>query len=300
VRWKVADLKVVQTPDTQPLIPSDSSLISASQQPGASATVTSINEVTGRLNWQMRPGVGTGDRMGDVREHVLGGSLLVVESQTTSRSAIVRSGLFGIGRPWRYRSAGRIDPSLVLHSDGSLSFIETLPNGSPRFVIVKGDTGEALERIPMPTGVHVALGVGCVSGANVVRLLPPQAGATTGLKEAVVFPLVVSNDFEDFGQCGIVSGRLERTIYLARIDQREHRVEPAHVYEVPAGRAAPRSRCSRCRRTVTARCSCHGRPFTLTPGSASPGWCDCPTRGGRSSSCRRPARFGWPARTTWR
>jgi hypothetical protein len=240
VRWKVDGLSVVQTPDTQPLTPSDRGLVHSSQAPGGSAIVESINEVTGRLNWRIRPGVGTGDRIEVVREHLLGGALLVVESKTAGSSAIVRSGQFAQGRPWRYRSQGRIDPSLVQHKDGTISFIETLPTGFPRFVVLRGETGEAIGRLPMPSGVHVALNVSCVEAANVVRLLPPQAGATTGTPDAVVFPLVIADDFEDFSQCGSVSGRLKRTLYLARIDQREKRVEPAFAYDVPAGTTAPR------------------------------------------------------------
>lgn len=242
IRWKVDSLKVMQTPETTPLVYSERSLISTHQPLGGNiASVESINQVTGRLNWRMRPPVGPGDKVVTVREQAIGGAVMVIDRPYDHSFALVRGGGIATGAPWRYRSAGTIAADVVMHSDGGVSFIETLPDGFSRYVGITGDRGVVLHRIPLPTGVQVAMNVGCVAGANAAREVPGQVGPITAAPDAgaLMFPVVVSDDREDFERCGSVSGRLQRILYVARIGADVKKVETVRVYDVPAGSIPP-------------------------------------------------------------
>jgi Big-like domain-containing protein len=240
IRWKVDSLTTTQTADTQPLVPSERRWVATHQAPGGVASVESINMVSGRLNWRMRPAVSSGDAIATVREQLTGGAVMVVERQFDGTFSLVRGGEIKQGAPWRYRSAGTIGADVVMHGDGAVSFMETLPSGFSRFVGISGDHGVVLHRVSLPSGVHIAMNVGCIAGANAAREVPAQVGPVTATPEGpLVFPIVVSDDREDFEQCGGVTGRLKRTVYMARIGANVRTVESMRVYDVPAGSKPP-------------------------------------------------------------
>lgn len=240
IRWRVGGMTTTQTADTQPLVPSDRRWVATNQNPGRVPTVESINVVSGRLNWRMRPAVSNGDRIVTVREQLIGGAVMVVDRQYDRTFALVRGGEIRQGAPWRYRSAGTIGADVVMHGDGGVSFMETLPSGFSRFVSISGDHGVVLHRASLPSGVHIAMNVGCVAGANAAREVPAQVGPITATPEGpLVFPIVVSDDREDFEPCGGVTGRLKRTVYMAKIGTNVRTAESMRVYDAPAGSKPP-------------------------------------------------------------
>ena len=200
IRWKVGTLSVIQLPAEMATQSSSAQrpMVTTNQTPGGVASVQSINWATGRLEWQMRPAVRTGDMIASVREHPDGGAVMVVDGPGDYGSALVRGGDLKKGAPWRYRSAGKIAPALVLHTDSSISFLETLPDRSAEFV-----------------------------------------GPINTAQNQVLFPIVVTQDREDYSVCGTVSGRMLRTISMAVLGSGQPRVEHLRDYTQPAGAPQP-------------------------------------------------------------
>ena len=239
IRWKVDGLRVVQTPDTKPPLASEGHMVTTHQQPGGLAHVQSTEWASGRLNWRMRPAVRTGDLIASVREHPDGGAVMVVNGPGQYGSALVRGGDLKKGAPWRYRSAGKIAPELVLHTDSSISFLEMFPDGSGGFVSISGDRGVVLGRMQLPIGIRMSLSENCVPGANTVISIPGQVGPINNANNQVMFPVVVTEDREDYAVCGSVSGRMLRTVYVAVLGSGLPRVEHLRDYTQPAGAPQP-------------------------------------------------------------
>jgi hypothetical protein len=239
-RWKVGSVSIFQYQPGTPGAASDKNMIHTEQRPAQAPTVMSINEATGRLNWREAPAMNGSDAIESVREQQIGGAVMVVTSKTDGSWSVVRGGPSAQGRPWRYRSAGRLDRDVVMDRLGGLVAIETNANGFPSWLAIDGPTGGVIFRDPLPTGVHIAMNVACVKGANSGRLLPAQVGPPAAqLDGSIMFALVRSDDREDFERCGSVSGRLQRSVQLATITPTVKKIDLLRMYEVPAGSKPP-------------------------------------------------------------
>jgi hypothetical protein len=235
-RWQVGSLQVTQTPDTQPLQARNHNLVGTRQTPGQLMLVESINNSTGWLNWRERPAANTSEVSAGVRELLVnGGAVVVVDSNDSGRSAIVRTG----GTPWRYQSSGQIRPEMVLSSDGGLLVMERNGSGFTQMVLLDASTGRVARREPLPNGTYLALNVRCIKGAHGVDYVPAQVGPLNPQLRETHFGLVLSEDQENFGVCNEVSGTFKRTVMIGRLSGGERRVETVTTIEVPTEATVP-------------------------------------------------------------
>ena len=235
IRWKVGSLQVVQTPDTQPLKPSAKNLVATGQKPGEVAYIFSVNDTTGWMNWRERPASNPSETPASIREMAGGDAVHVYDSKETGLSALIHSG----ARPWRYQSAGRIRPAMMVALDNGITIMETTDTGFTRLVVFDGADGRVISRVPLPNGVYLALNARCIKGAHGINYQPAQIGPlNTDGGHGYNFGVVLSNDREDYGVCGQVSGTLKRTVAVVTLDDAK-RIATAATLEVPAGSPAP-------------------------------------------------------------
>ena len=235
-RWQIGGVKIFQTPETQPLKARPDNMVVTRQTPGEVMIVESINDSTGWLHYRERPAASETEVSTARRELlVTGGAIVLVESMATGQSALVRSG----GAPWRYQSAGWIQPQLALTSDGMMIVIEQARNGFTQVVLFDSATGQVVARSPVQGGTHLALNVRCVKGAHGARYVPAQTGPLNPEGRLVQFGIVTAEDREDFSDCGQVRGSFKRTVMVATISGDGPRVETAAVVDAPPGDTPP-------------------------------------------------------------
>lgn len=240
VRWRIGTLAMIETPFSGPPKDTGKSALWAFQRPGQVTSLMSVSDSTGHLNWFGGPAVASSETILTLHEQSAGGAVLAVESQTAGNSALVRAGPSAQATPWRYRSAGILDPNIVMDAANGIQVMETGPGRFPQLLIMDGLTGVVRRRDILPAGVHVAINVGCINGANAARLVPAKVGpAGAQVDGSVRFMLVGSDDREDFERCGSVSGYLRRTVMFATMSPGVKNVDTLRVYEVPAGSLPP-------------------------------------------------------------
>jgi hypothetical protein len=242
LRWRNSGLQVTETPEsgarTSNPVEEHMQLVAAS--PARRGLVTSINAATGGIDWIGTPAVNDSEMVTTLRAHTIGGSLLVIEPRDGTGSALARSGPPGSGKPWRYRSPGRLGDWIVQDRGGGFAIVETRPDRFPELVFFDGRTGRVTARGGFGRGVGVGLNIGCINGVNAVRDLPAEIGPTSIQPDGrIAFEMVRIDDLEDFQQCDRVSGRLRRVIELMTITMAGPNVQPLRVYEAPAGSAPP-------------------------------------------------------------
>jgi Bacterial Ig-like domain (group 2) len=240
IRWRVGSLSVIQTQNGRPGASGDTSnLVMTQQKPGQIGSIISLANVDGYLNWRLRPAVNTYETFDSIRELRSGGAAMVVSSTTGRTSSLIRGGPASAS-PWRYRSAGYLAKDFLVDTNGDILAIETRADRFPSFLIIEGATGKVRMRDPLPSGVQIATNVGCVKGANSGRLVPAQVGPLAPQADRNIrFELVTSDDREDFEQCGIVSGRSLRHLYVATVGATVKKVDLVRLYEVQAGAKPP-------------------------------------------------------------
>lgn len=234
-RWKVGALLVVQTPDTQPLKPSPRNLVATGQKPGEPAYILSVNSSTGWQNWRARPASNPTETPEGLREMAGNDAVLVYDSKETGRSAIVHS---ATGQPWRYQSAGRIRPMMIVSKDNHVMAMETSETGFTRLLVMDGADGRVFSRVPLPSGVGLQLNQDCVKGHHGIRYIPSQVGPFNNDGRGLNFGIVLFDDHEDFGICGTVSGTYKRTVAIVTIDDAK-RIANVATVEIPVGGAVP-------------------------------------------------------------
>ena len=235
-RWQIGSLKIFQTPETQPLKARPDNMIVTRQTPGDVIIVESINESTGWLHFRERPAANETEVSTARRELlVTGGAIVLVESTATGQSALVRSG----GTPWRYQSAGRIQPQLVLTSDGMMIAIEHAAHGFTQVVLFDSATGRVVARSPVQGGTYLALNVRCIKGAHGAHYVPAQTGPLNPGNRLVHFGIVTAEDREDFSDCGQVRSSFKRTVMVATISADPPRLETAAVVDARPGDTPP-------------------------------------------------------------
>jgi len=208
--------------------------------PARRGLVTTIDPDTGRTTWMETPAINDSEIITSVREHTIGGSLLVIESRDGTGSTLGRIAPRGRGGPWRYRSRGRLSGWIVQDRAGSLALIETRSDGFPELVSFDGRTGRVVTRVGFPRGVEIALNVGCVNGSNEVREVPAELGPTTVLQDgSILFEMLRIDDLEDHEQCARASGRLRRVLELVTITTKGASIQPLRSYEETPGSVAP-------------------------------------------------------------
>jgi hypothetical protein len=226
-RWQIGETMILQSPDTQPLKAGDTvSAVTTKPHPDAPTTIESINRTTGWLNWRERPATHAGELATSIREMAVGGGAIVAFDTVDGRSALLRSG----GPQWRYQFPNRIRPELVLTTDGGIVALETTRAGFAQLVALNGATGRVDVRRPIANGTHLVLNVNCVKGAHGARYVPAQVGPLNPQLRFVQFGVVQSEDREDFGVCGQVSGSFKRKIMLVSLDN-EERIDLAATLE---------------------------------------------------------------------
>ena len=231
---------MVETPDSGPPTNVGGNLISANHLPGELASVISVHESTGHLNWFEVPPAIASDKIQAIRQQPAGDAVMVIESQAHDSSVLVRTGPSAHSTPWRYRSVGTLGPEMVMDSSGAILMMETPRDRFPRLAIFDGLTGNVMVREPLPSGVHVVLNVGCVPGANAARMVPAQVGPPAAqLDGSLMFEIVTSDGLENFERCGSVSGYVRRNIMLATVKGQVKHVDSLRLYEVPAGSTPP-------------------------------------------------------------
>ena len=238
IRWKVGGLQIFQTGATKPIAPSEKLMISSSQAPGQKTRVLAINEAEGSLAWQTVTAMAADEKAAGVREQPRGGAIIVAEGPD-GRSALVRTAGQTLGTPWRYQSAGTLLPDLVLDPLGNLLAVETA-NGFPRLLFVDGASGAVMMREPLPLGSAVSLNAACVPGAHAARNVPAQVGPLTVQPGNIItLPMVITDDLEDFAQCGTIAGRRERAVSIATVDGDIKRIDALKRYQAGVHGAPP-------------------------------------------------------------
>ena len=187
-RWRHANVRVMETMKSRARTsnPREERERVVVIVPAKRGLVTSIDADTGRIGWIETPAINDSEIVTRQRPHTIGGALLVMESRDGTGSALVRSAPRGSGKPWRYRSAGRLGDWIVQDRDGSLALIETRPDGFPELVSFDGGTGHVRTRGAFGRGAAVRLNIGCVDGANEVRDLPAEKSDPRRLSPASV------------------------------------------------------------------------------------------------------------------
>lgn len=236
-RWQVGTMMIVQTPDTQPLKGGDTvSALATRREPDGMTIVESINRTTGWLNYREHSATSPKETAVAIREIPGSGSGLVIFDTVDGRSALIRTG----PAPWRYQFPNRIRPQILRTSNGDVIVMERAPSGVMQLVGLDGATGYVGVRDPLPKGAHVALNVGCVKGAHGARYLPAEVGPLNPNSNALHFAMVISEDREDFGVCGQVSGNYKRTVIMATAGlSGPYREDLATTIEVSAAEEVP-------------------------------------------------------------
>jgi hypothetical protein len=143
------------------------------------------------------------------------------------------------GLPWRYQSSGTIQPELLMDPLGDMIAVETA-NGFPKLLVVNGQSGAVTLREPLPIGTSVVLNAACVPGAHAARNVPAQVGPLTAQPgDTITLPMVITDDIEDFAQCGTISGRRERAVSVATLSGARKRIDALKRYEFGIGGTAP-------------------------------------------------------------
>jgi hypothetical protein len=234
-RWQIGGVMILQSPTTQPLKAGDTvSAVATNRNPGEPTTIESINRTTGWLNWRERPATHHDETVVSFREMVVGTGAVMLVDTKDGRSALVRSG----SAQWRYQFPNRVRPELILSKDGGILAMETTRAGFTQLVALNGSTGHVGVRQPLPNGTYSLLNARCVKGAHGARYLPATVGPLAQLR-TLTFGLVVSDDLEDFGTCGQVTGSFKRRILLATAADGENRVDVAATIEGSPATSAP-------------------------------------------------------------
>ncbi len=237
-RWKVGSSAVVQTSAGRPTAQLSKSMISTRQRPGEKTLVLSINEGSGDLNWQTTVALDAAENARSVQSQPRGGAVTVLETRG-GRGAIVRTTGNQPGYPWRYQSSGTIQPELVTDPLGDMIAVETT-NGFSKLLVIDGQSGFVRMREPLPMGSSVVLNAACMAGAHAARNVPAQVGPLTAQPDdTITLPMVITDDLEDFGQCGTMSGRRERVVSIATVSGSTKRIDALKRYELPVNGVAP-------------------------------------------------------------
>jgi hypothetical protein len=236
-RWQVGTRIILQTPDTQPLKGGDTvSLLSTRREPDGMTIVESINRTTGWLNYREHSPTSPKETAVGIREIPGSGSGLVVFDTVDGRSALIRTG----PTPWRYQFPNRVRPEIIRTSNGDVIVMERPASGMMQLVGLDGATGHVGVRDPLPRGVHVAFNVGCVKGAHGVSYVPTEVGPLNPQLNDLHFAMVISEDREDFGVCGQVSGNYKRKVAMATAGLcAPYREDLAATIEVTAAEDVP-------------------------------------------------------------
>ncbi len=240
-RWRSGSNSVVQAfppPafEEDPDPPTLSIDLAAGRRPVLSSTETE----TGTLIWSEAPAISIAEKSVGMHRQPIGGVLLVVEGRDGIGSALVRGGPSAAGTPWRYRSPGRLGHEIVQDAAGRFQILEVRADGFPEFVAFDGRTGTILSRTPFSPGVDGSLNVRCVPAANAMRLVPARVGPPRIYEPGIVlFEVVSTDDLQDYGVCGQVSGRLRRTVSVVTVSATDKGLHTLGKFESPAGSSVP-------------------------------------------------------------
>ena len=121
---------------------------------------------------------------------------------------------------------------------GNMIAIETA-NGFPKLLVLDGRNGAIQLREPLPMGTAVVLNAACKPGAHAARNVAAQVGPLTAQPVGIItVPMVITDDLEDFAQCGSMTGRRERVVSIATVSGSAKRIDALKRYEFgPADRA---------------------------------------------------------------
>jgi hypothetical protein len=237
-RWKIGSLSVMQTGPGRPTAESSKNMISTRQRPGEKTRVLSINEGSGDLDWQTTVALDVAESARSVQRQSRGGAV-TVSAAPDGRGAVVRTTGDEPGYPWRYQSSGAIQPGLVMDPLGNMIAVETT-SGFPKLLMLDGQSGFVTMRDPLPIGTSVVLNAACVAGAHAARNVPAQVGPlTVQSDDTITLPMVITDDLEDFGECGTMSGRRERAVSIATVSGSAKRIDALKRYELPVNGVAP-------------------------------------------------------------
>ena len=236
-RWQIGPVMILQTTETQPLKGGDTlSALHAVKTPGGATLVESINRTTGWLNYREYSATPQNETAVSMREVPRLGGAVAAFDTADGRSVLVRTG----SSPWRYQFPNRIRPEIAVTTNGDVIVMERAPSGVMQLVALDGTTGHVGIRQPLPNGAHVAFNVGCVKGANGARYLPGEIGPLNPDLNALHFGVVLSEEREDFGVCGQVTGTYKRKVMLATVKLgEEYRVDLASTIEVSSATTVP-------------------------------------------------------------
>ena len=202
--------------------------------------MSSTDTATGALIWSVAPAIAIAEKSVGIHRQPIGGVLLVVEGRDGVGSALVRGGPSAAGTPWRYRSPGRLGHEIVQDTAGRFQIVEVRADGFPEFVAFDGRTGTILSRTAFAPGFDGALNVRCVPAANAIRLVPARVGAPRIYEPGIVlFEVVATDDLQDYGVCGQVSGRLRRTVSVVTVTATDKGFHTLGKFELPAGSSVP-------------------------------------------------------------
>lgn len=237
IRWKTGPMTVVQN-FAAAITPTDKVVIrTAHDEPTQKTKVFALNEGSGALEWQSIAAMAPGEKANAVRIQPRGGAVTVAEG-ADGRVALVRTAGQSLGSPWRYQSSGTLLPDLVMDTLGNLVAVETA-NSFPTLLFIDGGSGLVRTREPLPIGMIVALNAACVPGAHAARNVAAQVGPLTVQADAIALPLVLTDDTEDFAQCGMVAARRERIVSIATVQPDAKRINGLRRYEAGADGAPP-------------------------------------------------------------
>jgi hypothetical protein len=232
-------VKVIQTPPTAGTPGVDPPLLTTYEPAGRQPMLFATDFETGEDLWSEAPPMSAGEKAASLYAQRIGGALIVIDRRDGLGSALVRGGPSPVGTPWRYQSSGRLGHALVQDGGGQIAVIETRSDGFPEFVSFDGRTGTVIIRSAFVPGIDAALNVGCVSGAHGARFVPARIGDPRIYPGVVVFEKVTANDLQDYGVCGVVSGRLRRHVELMMARPDGMTVQPLATYEFAAGTSPP-------------------------------------------------------------
>ncbi len=241
IRWRSGGASVIQA-FPPPAIKEDPapSMLSIALAAGRRPLLSSTDTATGALIWSEAPAISIVEKSVGIHRQPIGGVLLVVEGRDGVGSALVRGGPSAAGTPWRYRSPGRLGHEIVQDAAGRLQIVEVRADGFPEFVAFDGRTGTILSRTAFAPGFDGVLNVRCVPAANAIRLVPARVGQPTIYEPGIVlFEVVATDDLQDYGVCGQVSGRLRRTVSVVTVTATDKGFHTLGRFESPAGSPVP-------------------------------------------------------------
>ena len=240
-RWRSGGASVIQAfPPPATKEDPDPSMLSINLAAGRRPLLSSTDTATGALIWSAAPAISIAEKSVGIHRQPIGGVLLVVEGRDGVGSALVRGGPSEAGTPWRYRSPGRLGHEIVQDAAGRFQIVEVRADGFPEFVAFDGRTGTILSRVPFAPGVDRVLNVRCVPAANAVGLVPARVGAPRIYEPGIVlFEVVATDDLQDYGVCGQVSGRLRRTVSVVTVSATDKGLHTLGRFELPAGSSVP-------------------------------------------------------------